>query len=477
MITHGRYAEPFWLGGVVLAVVAAALAVAGDRHQGPGAHRARRDRRAGRAAGLRVRLRARGPGRRRSPDAAQPTVGGPNRMTETVPDRAASRRPPRPPPASHVLPGARTHEHLHNYPPVADVGRPRRVRRQGAPAQGAAPLHAGADDLLQLRVRLRPAGLRRPATTCRCKRSRATPPTRARAGRNCAKGPATINQVNDPERILHPLRRVGERGDGQWERVTLGRRARRHRRPDPHGDRRGPPRRGRLPRRPARRGRLRRAGAAGLGRRRTQQPHQRLLVRRPGWATTLWGATTGRRPTTPTPRSSSCSPATWRPGTTSTRTPSGSWRASRPAPSSSCVDPRLSNTACHADLWIAPVARQRGRDPARRRVLPAAHPARSTETFLRRWVNWDVYLRERHPIRARRRSRRSSTRSKRTTREYTFDVRRARRPRCPSSRSRRLARLVATAGAAARAHIWRSAAAGNLGGWQVARALWFVLAC
>ncbi|MCL1594278.1 MAG: molybdopterin-dependent oxidoreductase, partial [Actinomycetia bacterium] len=39
-------------------------------------------------------------------------------------------------------------------------------------------------------------------------------------GRNCAKGPATINQVDDPERILYPLKRVGERGGGGWERVT-----------------------------------------------------------------------------------------------------------------------------------------------------------------------------------------------------------------------------------------------------------------
>ena len=28
-------------------------------------------------------------------------------------------------------------------------------------------------------------------------------------GRNCAKGPATLNQVTDPERIRYPLRRVG----------------------------------------------------------------------------------------------------------------------------------------------------------------------------------------------------------------------------------------------------------------------------
>ena len=37
-------------------------------------------------------------------------------------------------------------------------------------------------------------------------------------GRNCAKGPATINQMYDPERILHPMRRVGERGSGNGSR-------------------------------------------------------------------------------------------------------------------------------------------------------------------------------------------------------------------------------------------------------------------
>ena len=42
----------------------------------------------------------------------------------------------------------------------------------------------------------------------------------ASRGRNCAKGPATINQIHDPERILHPMKRVGARGAGQWEQVT-----------------------------------------------------------------------------------------------------------------------------------------------------------------------------------------------------------------------------------------------------------------
>ena len=39
-------------------------------------------------------------------------------------------------------------------------------------------------------------------------------------GRNCAKGPASLNQVYDPDRILYPLKRAGKRGEGQWQRVT-----------------------------------------------------------------------------------------------------------------------------------------------------------------------------------------------------------------------------------------------------------------
>jgi len=39
-------------------------------------------------------------------------------------------------------------------------------------------------------------------------------------GRNCAKGPATINQLTDPDRILFPLKRKGKRGEGEWERIS-----------------------------------------------------------------------------------------------------------------------------------------------------------------------------------------------------------------------------------------------------------------
>ncbi len=42
-------------------------------------------------------------------------------------------------------------------------------------------------------------------------------------GRNCAKGPATLNQIQDPDRILYPLKRTGNRGEGKWERVDWDR--------------------------------------------------------------------------------------------------------------------------------------------------------------------------------------------------------------------------------------------------------------
>lgn len=42
----------------------------------------------------------------------------------------------------------------------------------------------------------------------------------ASRGRLCAKGPATINQIHDPDRILYPMKRVGPRGSGKWARVS-----------------------------------------------------------------------------------------------------------------------------------------------------------------------------------------------------------------------------------------------------------------
>jgi anaerobic selenocysteine-containing dehydrogenase len=56
--------------------------------------------------------------------------------------------------------------------------------------------------------------------TLRVRKFEGNPEHPGSRGRNCAKGPATINQVTDPDRILYPLRRAGARGEGRWERVS-----------------------------------------------------------------------------------------------------------------------------------------------------------------------------------------------------------------------------------------------------------------
>ena len=56
--------------------------------------------------------------------------------------------------------------------------------------------------------------------THRIRRFEGNPEHPGSRGRNCAKGPATLNQVSDPERIRYPLKRVGKRGEGKWERAT-----------------------------------------------------------------------------------------------------------------------------------------------------------------------------------------------------------------------------------------------------------------
>ncbi len=153
-------------------------------------------------------------------------------------------------------------------------------------------------------------------------------------GRNCAKGPATHNQTYDPERILYPLKRVGERGEGKWKRITWDdavseiaekMRASRAKRLDGIMYHVG---------RPGEDHYANRAIKSWGWTATTATPTSAAPRRAP--ATTSGARATGRARTTPTPRPSCWSARTWRAGTTSTRTPSASWRARRRAGSSSC---------------------------------------------------------------------------------------------------------------------------------------------
>ena len=373
-----------------------------------------------------------------------------------------------------TLPGARTHEHLRNYPPVSDwdnhveydaKAHPRKVPHElscSCPTtcfncESACGLlaYVDKDDLSIKKVEGNPAH----------------PGSR---GRNCAKGPATINQVNDPERILHPLRRVGERGGGQWEQVTWDEAL-----DDIAGRIRQAIIEGRTNEvvyhvgRPGR-GRVRRADAAGLGGRRAQQPHQRLLVRRPP-RQTLWGGYDRPSPDYANAKVILLLSSHLETGhyfnPHAQRIMEGKQGGAklvvhRPADVQH-REPRRSVDG--------PVAGQRGRDPARHRFLPAAHP------LDRRAVPAALVQLGDLPVA-------SATRADRATfeafldaleadyAEYTFEFA-AEEAQIPVERieeTRPARRRTATSRLAA--HVWRSAAAGNLGGWQVARALWFVLA-
>jgi anaerobic selenocysteine-containing dehydrogenase len=135
------------------------------------------------------------------------------------------------------------------------------------------------------------------------------------------------------------------------------------------------------------------------------------------------------------------------------------------------LDTRLSNTASQADFWLAPAP---GSEAAIHLAI-ANHLIQRRlydRDFVRRWWNWQEYLAEVHP----------SLPPSFETFElllaaeyegYTFDFA-ATESGVDAATLRQVADLVATAGTRLSTHTWRSATAGNEGGWQVARTLFLL---
>lgn len=290
-------------------------------------------------------------------------------------------------------------------------------------------------------------------------------------GRNCAKGPATINQVNDPERILYPLRRAGKRGEGKWERVTW----------DEVLDDLA--------------GRIRRALQEG------RKNEIMYHVGRPGHELIYnqrvlhaWGIDGHNSHT------NVCSAGA--------RTGYAFWQGlDRPSPDHAnarfilllsshleaghyfnphaqrimegkakgariCViDTRLSNTAAKADYWLSPW-------PGSEAALLLAmcnlliHEDLYDHAFVQRWVNWQEYLREEYPERPQTFASFIEV-LKQNYAKYTPEFA-ERESGVPASRIVEIAHEIGRAGSAFASHVWRNAAAGNLGGWQVARVLEFL---
>jgi anaerobic selenocysteine-containing dehydrogenase len=126
-------------------------------------------------------------------------------------------------------------------------------------------------------------------------------------------------------------------------------------------------------------------------------------------------------------------------------------------------DVRLSNTATHADHWLAPWP---GSEAAI--LLAIANSmilsGRYDREFVRRWWNWQELAPTFEEFESKLRELYAS---------YTFQFA-AKESGVAVSTIEQIAELVASAGTRLSTHTWRSATAGNLGGWQVARCLFLL---
>lgn len=286
-------------------------------------------------------------------------------------------------------------------------------------------------------------------------------------GRNCAKGPATINQVHDPERILYPLKRSGPRGSGQWERTTweevletLAGRIRRALLED---------------RRTEIMYHVGRPGHDGYMDRVLQawgvdghNSHTNVCSSGARLGYTLWQGADRPSPDHAHARFILLLSAHLETGhyfnPHAQRIIEGKMAGAKLA----VIDTRLSNTAARADYWLSAWP---GSEAAILLAMAQVilQEERYNRAFMERWVNWDAYLRCRH-----------------AEVEVTFDnflraIKAYYAPYTPAFAEREsgveaariveVARGIANAGSAFAAHVWRNAASGNEGGWQVARCL------
>ncbi len=368
------------------------------------------------------------------------------------------------------LPGGRTHEHLRNYPPPETwdhhveydaKAHPRKVPHTYSliptvcfNCESSCGLLAYVDH-----------------EDLSIKKFEGNPAHPGSRGRNCAKGPATINQVKDPERILHPLRRIGERGSGQFEQVTWE---------EALSDIAG---------------RIRKAIVED------RRDEVMYHVGRPGEdgfverVLQAWGVDGHNSHTNVCSSGGRSGYTHWmgfdRPSPDyanaktivllSSHLETGHYfnphaqrimEAKQNGAKIVVLDLRLSNTASHADLWISPWPGSEGAI-----FLAVAsyllRTRRIDADYLHRWVNWETYMERLHPDAPQGDFEIFLDRLTGDYAEYTFESV-AETAHVTVEQVEAFAHLVADAGTRLATHTWRSAAAGNLGGWQITRSLFFL---
>jgi len=289
-------------------------------------------------------------------------------------------------------------------------------------------------------------------------------------GRVCAKGPATINQVHDEERILAPLKRVGPRGSGEFEEVSwesaledIGSRIRKAIQED---------RRGEVVYHVGRPGEdhfvLRMLQAWGID---GHNSHTNVCSAGARLGFTLWFGADRPSPDYSQTKFMLLLSAHLETGHYFNPHAQRIMAAKEGGARLGVIDTRLSNTASHADVWVSSWP---GTEAAL--LLAVARELLERDAidhkFVRRWTNWEASLKALDPDGPgtfERFLEMLKERYARYTAEYA-----AKECKVPADTVTKLADEIQAAGSAFASHLWRNAASGNLGGWQVARALLFL---
>ncbi|HEX8719155.1 MAG TPA: molybdopterin-dependent oxidoreductase [Pyrinomonadaceae bacterium] len=289
-------------------------------------------------------------------------------------------------------------------------------------------------------------------------------------GRNCAKGPATLNQVTDPDRILYPLKRAGKRGEGKWVQVSwdealedLAGRIRKAIQEDRHNE-----------------------VMYHVGRPGEDGFTERILA--------AWGVDGHNSHTNICSSGARAGYQFWmgldRPSPDhanaevilliSAHLESGHYfnphaqrvvEAKQRGAKLVVFDTRLSHTATHADVWVSPYP---GSEAAI--MLAVANYLIQNglydREFVRRWWNWEEYMAVEHPE-----LETSFEGFEEVLKDlyagFTFEYAAA-ESGVDARQIEEVARVVSKAGARLSTHNWRSAASGNSGGWQVSRTLFLL---
>ncbi len=314
-------------------------------------------------------------------------------------------------------------------------------------------------------------------TTFEVKKFEGNPAHPGSRGRNCAKGPATHNQTYDPERILHPLKRVGKRGEGKWKRISWDEA-------------------------------LEEIGAKMRESRQQRRDGIMYHVGRPGEdhytnrCITAWGVDGHNSHTNICSASARIGLSLWSGGDRlspdfahartilliSSHLETGHYfnphaqrimEAKMAGAKLITFDPRLSNTAAKSDVWLPtwPGSETTVLLSIARHLLEQGSHNRD---FMRKWVDWKTFMSE-APKTAGMEALPYGEGTfedfeaclRELYAEFTFE-RAAEESQVPIERIEETAKYIEAAGDRLAVHNWRSASIGNLGGWQVMRALFFL---